>query len=276
MVSASLHLSSADEPHGLQKVKALSYDGTEESLQKIQDAVKDSALSHNLIALNIYRQTMYGLSQEALLQSTPKTSSIVMTDQRREAIKPWLDLVRAKSDAGDSFYTTVLAGLYLFGDGVDKDKAMCYKLWEKAAAAGYSDANHKMGIFWSEGMGGEVDPAKALQYYLKAAELGSALSTYNIGCLYHEGKHVKQDDKKALEYWEAAAEKGHPTAQRNVGLCYVDGVGTEINYARAKKWFEKAAASGDEGGAHLLKERFGLTQSHTESDPGRPVHSHEK
>jgi TPR repeat protein len=266
-------LSAGAGADGLNKLKNLSYDGTPESLQKIQDAAKPFALSQNLVALNIYRQTMYGLGQVVKREKTPSTSTIVMNKERSKAIVPWVKLVKEKAAGGDSFYKTVLGIMYNFGQGVAEDKPISLKLWEEASAD-YHDANYKLGTTYSQGPKAKIDTAKVLAYFRKGADLGGAISLYNLGCFYNEGKYVAKDEKKAFEYWLAAAEKGHSTAQRNVGLCFIKGLGAEVNYAKAKKWFEKAMASGDRGAPLLLKEHFGTSRAAQLPDRGRPVHGH--
>jgi hypothetical protein len=248
----------AAETDGLSMLRALSYDGTGKSLQHIQEAVTPYVEADNAVALSISRQTMYGLGQDIALGTIPKPTEITMSASQRQQSDAWAAAVQEKADNGDLFFKTVVGILCFDGIGVEKDDAKCLSLWKEAAAAGYPDANCKLGnVYWYGLMHRDAGDRKTgLEYFTKASELGSAMASFKLGCIYNEGKLGRRDDSQAFQFWLKAAQKGHAVAQRNVGGCYVKSKGVKQDMAAAKEWLFKAAEAGDKGAHSWLTRHF--------------------
>ncbi len=222
-------------------LSGLVYDGTQASLEKIQKAVIPAAMQGNIIALNICRQTMYGLGQEIDLK---KITMELARPFDEELLQSWVSIVRQKAGQGDPFFKVVMGILFLEGKGMEKDNQRFFALLEEAATLGYHDAFAKLGNLHSTGIIVKKNMEKAVEYYTKAGELGSAFALYNIGCIYNNETEVSRNVKKAMMYWKQSAEMGHALAQYNLGLFYAEGEGGEYNPAEGKQWLEKSAAQG--------------------------------
>ncbi len=58
---------------------------------------------------------------------------------------------------------------------------------QKAADAGYADAQLELGYFYAYGYGVEQSYDKALEYYTLASEQGNTIAMTNIGLMYEYG-----------------------------------------------------------------------------------------
>ncbi len=231
----------------------LLYDGTQESLRKIQEAVMPAVREGNIIALNICRQAMHGLSDDMGLEKIAVDKYALKLDT--DIVDAWFSAVRAKADSGDSFFQTVLGILYFNGDGAKKDNLKCKALWEAAALSGYHDALLKIGTCYKTGRIYQKNLTMARKYYQQAGEAGSALALYNIGCMYNEADGVEEDKKKACEYWKKSAAMGHAWSQFNLGLGYVKAEGVEYDLQKGKYWIKKAAGQGHQRAKEFLRKR---------------------
>ncbi len=92
------------------------------------------------------------------------------------------------------------------------------------------------------------DFAKAREWWEKAAAQGNADAQHRLGLLYYEGYGVRQDYARAQEWFEKAAAQGYAQAQCNLGLLYANGHGVRQDNATAKEWFGKACQNGSQQG----------------------------
>ena len=79
---------------------------------------------------------------------------------------------------------------------------------------------------------------------MKAADMGNVISINNIGCHYEHGNGVEQNYTEAAKWYQKAAEQGNAGSQNNLANCYYDGNGVNQDYAEAAKWYRKAAEQG--------------------------------
>jgi TPR repeat protein len=67
------------------------------------------------------------------------------------------------------------------------------ELFQKAAAAGNTDAMNQVGVMYRDGLGAGQDYSTARDWFQKAADAGNNLAMNNLGVLYETGKGVVQD-----------------------------------------------------------------------------------
>lgn len=79
---------------------------------------------------------------------------------------------------------------------------------------------------------------------MKAADMGNVISINNIGCHYEHGNGVEQNYTEAAKWYQKAAEQGNAGSQNNLANCYYYGNGVNQDYAEAAKWYRKAAEQG--------------------------------
>ncbi len=140
------------------------------------------------------------------------------------------------------------------------DKAEAVKWYKKAAEAGYSVAQNRLGYCYSKGIAVDKNYDKALHWYQKAADNGEINALVNIGNSYFNGTAVDKDYAKAFTYFYKAAELGNPTAQYNIGECYFEGYGVEKNWEEAFKWYKMAAEQDFPDAQYYLGECYQYAQ----------------
>ncbi len=83
------------------------------------------------------------------------------------------------------------------------------------------------------------------------AEKGVAEAQYKLGMLYSMGIGVPLDLVQARQWWEKAAVQRHVSAQYYLGIMYSMGYGVPQDFVQAHKWYSLAGANGDKGAATL-------------------------
>lgn len=137
-----------------------------------------------------------------------------------------------------------LGQCYEYGRGVPKNTREAIIWFRKAANQKYANAESKMGYFTATGKGIEQDLPEALRWYRLAAEHGDVSSYADIGIFYAKGYGVKKNKNRAVQYYIMGAEKGDPYAQYLLGRAYEQGRGIKYSPERSLYWLEKAAANG--------------------------------
>jgi TPR repeat protein len=148
-----------------------------------------------------------------------------------------------------------VAKAYDKGLGVDQDKTEAIKWYKKAADAGETEAEWRLGVKYNVGDGVDIDMQKALQWYVKAANTpkefgiivlpGVAEAQRNIGYLYRDGEGVAKDAQEAFGWFMKAAETGDSTSQCEVAKAYNTGIGVLQDSQKAFIWYQKAAYQGN-------------------------------
>lgn len=146
-----------------------------------------------------------------------------------------------------------LAGLAIAGPfedgaaGYDRgDYATALRLWRPLAAKGIAEAQHNLGVMYTNGEGVPRDDAEALKWWRLAAKQGFANARYNLGLMYAEGRGVPRDDAKAVMSWRPLADQDYSPAQYNLGVMYAKGRGVRQDLVAAHMWLDLAAAQGVE------------------------------
>jgi len=82
-----------------------------------------------------------------------------------------------------------------------------------AAMRGSAEAQYKLGLMYSRGIGAETDDAEALKWYSLAAAQGHAKAQYNLGMMYYFGKGVPRNRVTAYQWVLISAATGEPVAR---------------------------------------------------------------
>ena len=96
------------------------------------------------------------------------------------------------------------------------------------------------------------DLALARTWYERAAAAGNSQAMHNLGVLHAEGAAGKPDYAGAIRWFREASEHGVRDSQYNLAILLARGVGSRQDLPQAYQWFALAAAQGDEDG-YLLQ-----------------------
>ena len=132
--------------------------------------------------------------------------------------------------------------LYLDALGVEKDESQAYKLFEKAATAGYVSAMTKLAeLIWTRDLFGNGSYYSA-EWFDKAVAANDpdALDDMGIREWNNSKSHSHESDRSPLEWFQAAAAKGQCDALLNIGGLYYNGDTVKQDATEAAKWFAKA------------------------------------
>ena len=161
-----------------------------------------------------------------------------------------------KANDGDVEAQYKLAQCCETGDfiGIPKDQKEAEKWYEKAAKAGYMEAQFRLAkikddsdtfidymcIYWYS-KAAQQDNAEALKRLHHFAEnLRNKYAQDALGDCYSSGKNIK-DNAEAVKWYRKAAEQGLSSAQISLGLCYHAGRGVPRSESDAVYWLRKAA-----------------------------------
>ena len=128
-----------------------------------------------------------------------------------------IDGILAKANEGDVAAQTQVAGMYLKGEGVEKN------------------------------------PSAALEWYLKAAEQGDVGAQMSLGALYIAGKEVPKSSTQAAKWFRLAAEKGDAAAQVQMARMHLAGAGVPKDEVEAYKWARLACAQKNRQAEQIVK-----------------------
>ena len=129
--------------------------------------------------------------------------------------------------------------------GAEKDPALAFEGFRKAAQMGHAQAMYHMGICYENGFGVGKDLKRSFEWYEAAALQGDARAQTEVGYFFRYGIGIAQDHAKAVEWYTRAAEGGHAVAQYNLGLKYLTGQGVECNRDTGIMWLRRAAMQKD-------------------------------
>lgn len=134
-------------------------------------------------------------------------------------------------------------------DGTD------FKTIKKLAEQGNPEAQMKMGVMLSSGVGVSQDKLEGLKWYKNSADQGYAPGQWNLAFVYIRGEVVPQDFKKAFDLLQKAAEAGFDSAQYDLGMMYLQGLAVPApDQDKAEVWFRRAAAQGNRDAKKMLKD----------------------
>ena len=161
--------------------------------------------------------------------------------------------MRKAALAGDARAVYQIAAQAADGPG-NRDPKLALRLFERAAVAGLTPAQFRLGNMFEKGIGTNRDPALAKVWYGRAAERGNAKAMHNLAVLYAEGAGGKPDYATATEWFRRAAEHGVRDSQYNLAILLGRGLGAPADLGQSYRWFAIAAAQGDDDAARKRDE----------------------
>lgn len=212
-------------------------------LKALQTEALPDALTGNAVAINICRQTMYGLGEVTALEEV--TFDLVKPLPDKE-LDRWIKRLHDEADKKDPIAMTIIGALYYTGHGAPHDPQRALEQWKNAGLfLDYHDALSKLGNLYRVGEIVEKDIDKAIDYYTRAGALGSSIALWNLGAMYFSGEGVPRDKERAVLYYQMAARMGNTKAQVDLGLCYENGEGIPEDIDEAVRWYRESAGCGE-------------------------------
>lgn len=155
-----------------------------------------------------------------------------------------LQILKPLAEQGNSQAQAMLGLMYDNGHGVDKDPAVAFKWYLKAAGQGIPVVQHDVGVKYFQGTGVAQNYQEAAKWWEQAANAGLTDSQFNLGLMYYRGLGMNIDYPKASGLFRQAADAGHGQAQYSLAVMYAFGQGMDKDYTEALTWFRKSAAQG--------------------------------
>lgn len=146
--------------------------------------------------------------------------------------------------AGDSEANIRLGDLYFTGDVGVKNQVEAFKYYRNAAQLKNPKAYFKMGYCFERGHGVAANNQEAARWYEKGADAGDLNCMANLARFYETGAGVDKNLEKAAKLYRTAAEQGEPFAQLSLGSMYRTGNGVKQDLIEAYRWVALAAEKG--------------------------------
>lgn len=143
---------------------------------------------------------------------------------------------------------------YYFGLKVKADREKAIHLWEQAAKEGNAGASYWLSICFTQ----EKNLNKAIYWCQKAADAGYSSAQNKLGEHYMKGEGIEKDLDKAVYWFQKAANNGNAHAQYYLGECYEMGYGVEKDLNEAVFWYQEAANAGEP----LAVSKLSTSQTH--------------
>ena len=123
---------------------------------------------------------------------------------------------------------------------------------EAAAKSGDLSAQHYLGYYYHEGVGGVTNQALGLQWYRQAAEKGFPNSMNNLAVAYLRGKGVPKDKEIAFRWFDLVIEQRFPLGWGNVVSLLRSGEYPPDRAPALKRALDEAAYAGDPDAMMIL------------------------
>jgi TPR repeat protein len=135
-----------------------------------------------------------------------------------------------------------LGTFYTDGTGCQVDMEQAVVHYSKAAVAGHTQSQRRLGKCYKLGRG-VTKPCldQAAVWYQKAANNGCALSQTSLGYIYKRQDMLEE----AASTFGRAAEQGVDVAQCALARCYEGGVGVGQSWEKSLYWYKQAADQGN-------------------------------
>lgn len=162
-----------------------------------------------------------------------------VSDESRPDAETDVAQLRADADAEDAAALFELGRRLYEGDGVEKNVDDGLAAIRRAADAGNTDAQNRLGSLYC----GEL-PTLAFALGTGAdgkPTVGLETSTTSTRCFADE--QIEPDPAKAVEFFRQAAARGNVKARLNLALCFLSGVGVEKDAAKAVEILQKLVDS---------------------------------
>lgn len=107
---------------------------------------------------------------------------------------------------------SLLGGLYLAGDGLEKDVTKGRELSERGCERGDSFGCFNAAVIFTNGWGVSADASKAASFLDAACKAGDAEGCHDLAAAYEKGTGVTRDRQRAAELYRKACELGFQKA----------------------------------------------------------------
>lgn len=200
------------------------------------------------------------LSEEWLIKSASQDNIAAITqlvrlyykEQKPNQLLKWVQKGIENGSANAIYISSMLYRNGFLSIKIDIKKAN--EQLVMAAESGSPQAQHKLGVYYREGVFFDKSPERAFFWFSKSANQGYADANLAIGLMYFDGEYVKQDYQKAISLFEEVAAQDNVDAYSILAMAYI-GPDTEIyDIEKAKYWMKKAADAGDQMAIELLKD----------------------
>ena len=201
-------------------------------------------------AVMAYRQGNVAAAEQALRSlRTPNADADAWLGAiliERGATAEGLRLIQRAADAGSSEGQHRLGLIYARGDaGQPRNDARAAELFAKAAEQGHRRAQTNLGLLYLRGQGVPRDLVQARAWLEKAASDGDPYAMYALGrAMDDSAPPVAADATRAADLFRRAAEKGHPLAALRYGLALSEGAGVKKDLPASHRWLVQAQENG--------------------------------
>lgn len=156
------------------------------------------------------------------------------SDERNRICFELFEDILKLAEAGDIFAQNELAGMYLYGNGIEEDEEECVKWLKKSADAGHWEAMNNLGnVCYNQG-----NYEEAVEWYKKSFDKGFDWGGYNLANCYYNGDGVSQNYLKALELYKEVYDlenSASGSVANTIGNIHYN----EKNYLEAIEWYKK-------------------------------------
>ena len=144
------------------------------------------------------------------------------------AIRKWMDRplaeLRKAAEKGDAAAQFALGECCLRGfNGLAKFPKLAAEWVAKAASAGVTHAQKRLGWMHDHGIGVVQDKTEAARLFRLAAKQGESEAMYNSALCLYNGLGCDADPVQAVQWMRRAVELGYPSAQAELARWYVHG-----------------------------------------------------
>jgi len=153
----------------------------------------------------------------------------------------------SEAEGGDADAQHKVAGLFLSGDGVEKNMADAAKWYSAAAEQNHIDAAVTLASLHLQGLAPGAAATEGFNLFKQAAEAGDEVAQSVVGELYWRGQGTARDFQKALKWLTDSDDQ--PNSQFYLGLMHERGEGVERDVDEAIDLLDDAADGGI-AGAH--------------------------
>lgn len=138
---------------------------------------------------------------------------------------------------------SLLAFMYLYGQGVEKDNTKAKHFYQLAADQGHAPAQLKLGLMYEDEGDEKIQSLnQAYKYFKLSADNGNADAQCIVAIWNAKGKAVSKNYSDALKYAKLAAKKNIPEAYGLLGMIYEHGLGVPADYNLATRYYKLEAS----------------------------------
>lgn len=171
-----------------------------------------------------------GLSKEELI--TEQINKLVEQKSYYEAKRQLEPMVNQNNPRA----LALMANLYFYGFGVNKDQIQSYKMNETSALSGDKIGQHQLGLMYLNGWGVIKNETEGLSWLEKSADAGNIPAISSLGEYYY----LQKKYAPSIEWYKKGALLEDNFCKYRMGVFYMDAKGVDKDYAEAMKWFSSA------------------------------------